>query len=90
MPCERLRLDMLDVVDRRGEDALVDRRDAVGDVLGGQGPCIFQMMLTTGMLISGSTSVGVVKQDEGCRQQDQDGHHDERVWPLEGNVDYPH
>jgi hypothetical protein len=86
---QRLRFDVLDVVDGGGQTALVDGRDAVGHVFGRQARVIPDDADHRNIDFRQHVDRRG-QQHEWRRQQDQNGHHDERVWPLKRNVDDPH
>ena len=56
---QRLRLDVLDVVDRGGHAALAVGDDAVGHLIRRRGRCKCQTTVTTGISILGKISVGI-------------------------------
>ena len=84
-----LGFDVLDVVDRGREAALVDRGDALADFLGRQ-PGVGPDDADDRNVDFRKDVGGHFQQHERRREQNQQRHHQERVWPPQRNFNNPH
>jgi hypothetical protein len=86
---QRLRFDVLDVVDRGGEAAFIDRGDAIADFLGRE--------TRVGPDNADDRNVdfrkdvrGHLEQNQRCCEENQQRHHQESVWAPQRNLNNPH
>ena len=84
-----LRLRVFDIVHSRGQAALVllTMRSAISCA---DRPWKCQMMLMTGILISGRISTGVRDNHDRAKYEYEQRHHHEGVWTPQRQTYYPH
>ena len=88
-PSDRQRLQVLDVVDRRGECPLDDRRDAVLHLFRGE-PAVAPDDADHGNVDVREDVRGHGSDGQDPQDGDEEGHDDESVRPPEGESDEPH
>ena len=88
-PASDCGLDVLDVVDRGREAALVDRRDALADLLSRQ-PAVGPDDADDRNIDFRKDVGRHLQQHEGRCEENQQRHHQERVWPPQRNFNDPH
>jgi hypothetical protein len=86
---QRLRLDMLDIVDVGGQRTFVVRRDAVGHVLGGK--AVIRPDDADYRDVDVREDIGGRAQDrERADDEDQHGENHEGIWAAQRELDDPH
>jgi len=86
---QRLRLDVLDVVDQSGQTALVLRGDAVAHFLGGQ-PSVVPDDADHRNIDFRKDVRGHPQKNQWRRKEDQQRHDQERIRPPQRNLNDPH